>query len=162
MTASPLFGDQAATNSTPNDIGAFEQYLICPTGHLTHDQLRAVLGALPVELTFVDHEDRVRFFTKSETPIFARTTAVLGNKVQQCHPHKSVSIVDRILSDFRSGRENAARFWLELKGRFVHVEYLAVRGPEGCYLGTLEVVQDITPLRALKGERRLLQYENLS
>lgn len=163
MTGSQLIGDAENLNSMPSpDAAALEQCVTFPTGQLTQSQLRAVFGSLPLELTFVDHEDRVRYFTKNDEPIFARSAAVLGRKVQDCHPPKSVSIVNRILSDFRSGRENAACFWLELRGRFVHVEYLAVRNTEGQYIGTLEVVQDITPLRALQGERRLLEYETAS
>ncbi len=131
-----------------------------PTGSLTLDQLQGVFAKLPVEITFVDEEDRVRFFTRGDDRIFGRTTAVLGKKVQQCHPEKSIGAVNQILSDFRSGRQNLAQFWLNLRGRFVHVQYHAVRNASNTYIGTLEVTQDLTVLRALQGERRLLQYDN--
>jgi DUF438 domain-containing protein len=131
-----------------------------PTGSLTLDQLQGVFATLPIEITFVDEEDRVRFFTRGRDRIFGRTTAVLGKKVQQCHPEKSIGTVNQILSDFRSGRQNLAQFWLNLRGRFVHVQYLAVRNASNSYMGTLEVTQDLAPMRALQGERRLLQYDN--
>lgn len=130
-----------------------------PAGSLTFEQLVGVFSTLPVDLTFVDAEDRVRFFSESSGRIFARSKAIIGRKVQHCHPPDSVGVVERILDDFRSGRQSVAEFWINLHGRFVHIRYFAVRDPKGEYLGTLEVTQDLTPLRALEGERRLLQYD---
>ncbi|MBN1506141.1 MAG: DUF438 domain-containing protein [Sedimentisphaerales bacterium] len=130
-----------------------------PAGSLTFEQLVGVFSTLPVDLTFVDAEDRVRFFSESSGRIFARSKAIMGRKVQHCHPPDSVDVVERILDDFRSGRQSVAEFWINLHGRFVHIRYFAVRDPKGEYLGTLEVTQDLTPLRALEGERRLLQYD---
>jgi hypothetical protein len=130
-----------------------------PTGALTFAQLRGLLGVLPVDLTFVDAEDRVRFFSEGPSRIFARSKAILGRTVQNCHPPKSVSTVERILADFKAGRQSVAEFWIELGGKFVHIRYFAMRGDGGEYLGTLEVTQDLTPLRALSGERRLLAYD---
>jgi len=114
-----------------------------------------------VDLTFVDDEDRVCFFSEGPERIFSRSRAILGRKVQHCHPPKSVDVVERILADFRAGRQNVAEFWIDLRGRFVHIRYFAVRDPQGRYLGTLEVTQDLTRLRALQGERRLLQYDTV-
>jgi hypothetical protein len=133
--------------------------VIFPTGSLSIEQLRGIIATLPVDLTFVDTDDRVRYFSEGPKRIFARTTAIIGRKVHDCHPPKSVHIVDRILSDFKSGRQNVAEFWIQLGGKFVHIRYFAVRDDGGRYLGTLEVTQDLTPLRQLEGERRLLQYE---
>jgi hypothetical protein len=82
----------------------------------------------------------------------------LAVEVQHCHPPKSVDTVNRILEDFRAGRENVAEFWINFQGKFVHVRYFAVRDKDGAYLGTVELTQDIAPLRALQGERRLLEY----
>lgn len=130
-----------------------------PSGNLTFEQLVGLFSALPVDLTFVDAEDRVRFFSESSSRVFARSKAILGRKVQHCHPPDSVEVVERIVDDFRSGRQNVAEFWINLHGRFVHIRYFAVRDPQGQYLGTLEVTQDLTAVRALQGERRLLQYE---
>lgn len=129
------------------------------TGNLTAEQLIGLFSALPVDLTFVDAEDRVAFFSEGPDRIFARSRAIIGRKVQHCHPPKSVHIVERIVDDFRSGRQSVAEFWIELRGRFVHIRYFAVRDAQGAYLGTLEVTQDITGIRKLQGERRLLSYD---
>jgi uncharacterized protein len=129
-----------------------------PTGNVTVEQLTAVLSALPIDLTFVDAEDRVAFFTEGPDRVFPRSRAIVGRKVQHCHPPKSVDIVDRILNDFRSARQNVAEFWIDFHGKLVHIRYFAVRDGQGKYLGTLELTQDIAPLRALQGERRLLEY----
>jgi DUF438 domain-containing protein len=129
-----------------------------PTGHFTLDQLTSVLSTLPLDLTFVDADDRVAFFTEGPDRIFARSKAIIGRKVQHCHPPSSVDTVDRILDDFRAGRQNVAEFWIDFRGKFVHIRYFAVRDKQGKYLGTVELTQNIAPLRALTGERRLLQY----
>jgi uncharacterized protein len=123
------------------------------------EQLAAVFATLPLDLTFVDADDRVAFFTEGPDRIFARSKAIIGRKVQHCHPPRSVETVERILSDFRAGRENVAEFWIDFHGKFVHIRYFAVRDREGKYLGTLELTQDVAPLKALSGERRLLSYE---
>lgn len=133
--------------------------IVFPTGALTVEQIRALFSTLPLDVTFVDAEDRVRFFTKPDDRIFVRPLAVIGRKVQHCHPPSSVGTVERILEDFRSGRQSVAEFWIEHRGRFIHIRYFAVRDEGGRYLGCLELTQDLTPLRALKGERRLLQYD---
>jgi len=130
--------------------------LVFPTGELSPDQLAGILNALPVDVTFVDAEDRVRYFSAGPERIFQRSKAILGRKVQHCHPPGSVHVVEKLLDDFRSGRQDSAQFWINFQGRFVHIRYFAVRDPQGRYLGTLEVTQDLTPLRALQGERRLL------
>jgi PAS domain S-box-containing protein len=132
-----------------------------PTGNLTLEQLRALFETLPVDLTYVDADDRVAFFSEGPDRIFSRSKAIVGRKVQHCHPPKSVDTVDRILADFREGRQNVAEFWINFHGRFVHIRYFAVRDA-GNYLGCLEVTQDLTKLRALEGERRLLQYDEVT
>jgi DUF438 domain-containing protein len=129
-----------------------------PTGHVSLRQLVAVLGTLPVDLTFVDADDRVAFFSEGPSRVFARSRAIVGRKVQNCHPPSSVEVVDRILADFRSGAQSVAEFWINFKGRFVHIRYFAVRDDDGAYLGTLEVTQDVSAIRTLTGERRLLEY----
>jgi len=129
------------------------------TGSLKFYQLRALLKVLPVDVTFVDNQDRVAFFSEGAERIFARSKAIIGRKVQHCHPPKSVDTVERIISDFRTGKQDVAEFWIQLKGKFVHIRYFAVRDEEGQYLGTAEFTQDLTPLRRLEGERRLLSYD---
>ncbi len=130
-----------------------------PTGSLTFQQLLAIFRTLPVDLTFVDADDRVAFYSEGPDRIFARSRAILGRQVQHCHPPRSVGVVNRILEDFRSGRHGVAEFWIPFHGRFVHIRYFAVRDESGRYLGTLEVTQDVTRIRALEGERRLLEYD---
>lgn len=142
--------------STPPVPG--EGTITMPTGNVTVEQLTSVLSSLPLDLTFVDADDRVAFFTEGPERIFARSKAIIGRKVQHCHPPSSVDVVDRILGDFRAGRQNVAEFWIDFRGKFVHIRYFAVRDRQGKYLGTVEVTQDIAPLRALTGEKRLLQY----
>jgi DUF438 domain-containing protein len=136
--------------------------LSLPTGNLSIEQTIALFSALPVDLTFVDADDRVAFFSEGPHRVFARSRAIIGRKVQHCHPPRSVDVVNRILDDFRAGRQDLAEFWLTFQGRFVHVRYFAVRDAEKAYLGTLEVTQDVTHIRALEGERRLLQYDEAS
>ncbi len=124
------------------------------------DVMAAILNTLPVELSFVDKDDTVRYFShENGEKIFPRTRGVIGMAVQNCHPEKSVHLVNRILADFKAGTRTVAEFWIEMGGRFVHIRYFPVRGPEGEYLGTLEVVQDAAGIRALTGERRLLAEE---
>ncbi len=130
-----------------------------PTGTLQLEQLIAIFSTLPVDLTFVDADDRVAFFSEGPKRVFARSRAIIGRKVQNCHPPRSVEVVDRILSDFREGKQNVAEFWIQFTGRFVHIRYFAVRGEDGRYLGTLEVTQDVGSIRALEGQRRLLEYD---
>jgi len=129
-----------------------------PTGRLSPAELEAILNALPLDATFVDAEDRVRYFTHGAERVFARSRAVLGRKVQHCHPPSSVDTVERILDGFRSGRQSRAAFWIDMRGRFIHIEYVALRDAEGRYLGCLEVTQDLTGKRALAGEQRLLSW----
>jgi DUF438 domain-containing protein len=131
--------------------------VVLPTGTLALEQLIAIFSTLPVDLTFVDADDRVAFFSEGPNRVFARSRAIIGRMVQNCHPPRSVDVVERILSDFREGRQNVAEFWIQFVGRFVHIRYFAVRSQDGRYLGTLEVTQDVGPIRALVGERRLLE-----
>ncbi len=130
------------------------------TGSLKFEQLRGMLRVLPVDLTFVDNQDRVAFFSEGEKRIFPRSKTIIGRKVQHCHPPKSVDTVERIINDFRTGTQDVAEFWIQSQGKFIYIRYFAVRDEDGQYLGTLEVTQDLTPLRKLEGERRLLSYDD--
>ncbi|MFZ5434617.1 MAG: DUF438 domain-containing protein [Calditrichota bacterium] len=133
--------------------------IVFPTGSLTLNELAAMLKTLPLDLTFVDKNDTVRFFSHGPQPIFDRNRSVIGRQVQMCHPPKSVHIVNKILDDFRSGKENKAEFWIDFQERFVHITYYAVRDALGEYLGTVELTMDISHQRGLQGEQRLLDYE---
>lgn len=130
-----------------------------PTGNFSLNELIAVFSTLPFDLTFVDADDTVRYFTPGRNRIFDRSRAILGRKVQYCHPPKSVHIVNKIVKDFKEGTQEKAAFWINMGGKFIYICYYAVRDLYGAYLGTLEVTQDLTELRALEGERRLLEYD---
>lgn len=142
--------DAPAAGPAPEGVVRFQ------TGSLSIEQLSGILDTLPVDVTFVDHEDKVRYFSKPEDRIFPRTEAVIGRAVQQCHPQKSIHVVNEILDGFRSGRRDVADFWINFQGRFVYIRYFPVRGREGEYLGCLEVTQDVSDVKTLEGEKRLL------
>lgn len=150
------------------------------TGMLASDELEALFDALPIDITFIDKNDAVRYFNRLGKRIFTRTKGVLGLNVRQCHPKESIEKVEQILGDFKSGKRDAAEFWIYLpkknlqqrktisgneklswtginaKGRLVHIRYFAVRGRNGEYLGCLEATQDITDVKKIEGEKRLL------
>lgn len=129
------------------------------TGSFTREELESFFKTLPVDITFVDKEDKVRFFSEGPDRIFGRNKAIIGRQVQFCHPPSSVHIVEKILNDFKSNKESTAKFWINFRGKFVHIAYYAMRNEEGEYLGTLEVTQNINEFKSLDGERRILQYE---
>jgi hypothetical protein len=131
-----------------------------PSGLISPEQLMHMLNALPVDITFVDHDDTVRYFSENKERIFVRTRAIVGRNVQNCHPPQSVEQVEKILRSFKDGTRDSAEFWLTLGGKMIYIVFYAVRDSNGKYLGTLEVAQDITALRALEGERRLLDEGN--
>ncbi|RMG38260.1 MAG: DUF438 domain-containing protein, partial [Methanobacteriota archaeon] len=109
-----------------------------PSGSFTPEELQAILNTIPFDLTFVDKDDKVRYFTEGQERIFARSRAILGRSVQLCHPPSSVHVVEKILSDFKSGKQDRARFWIQMQGKFIMIEYYALRNDKGEYLGTLE------------------------
>ena len=126
--------------------------------NLSREQLEGILEAIPVEISFVDKNDLVKFWNKHETRIFRRPVSVIGKSVQNCHPKHSVDKVNQILSDFKTGRQDSAEFWINLGERKVYIRYFAVRDKAGSYLGTLEATQDITEMKRIEGEKRLLEY----
>ena len=129
-----------------------------PSGSFTTEELLALLNTLPVDITFVDRHDKVKYFSQGAERIFQRNRAILNRDVRMCHPPSSVNIVDQIVDDFKSGRQDSAPFWIQMKGQFIHIEYFAMRNEIGEYLGTLEVSQNLTKKRALEGEQRILSY----
>ena len=129
-----------------------------PSGSFDVEELTAILNTIPFDMTFVDKDDKVRYFTQGRERIFARSRAILGRNVRQCHPPSSVHVIEKILDDFKSGKEDQTAFWINLGEKFIHIEYFALRSGEGEYLGTLEVSQDLTEKQKLKGEQRLLHY----
>ena len=129
-----------------------------PTGSFSVQDLLAILNTLPVDITFVGSDDKVKYFSQSSERIFQRNRAILNRDVRHCHPPASAHIVDKILEDFKSGRQDRAPFWINMGGKMIHIEYFALRNDEGEYLGTLEVSQNLTGYRALEGEQRILSY----
>jgi hypothetical protein len=143
----------------PEVAVAPEGLLQFEAGTLSRDEVEAIFNTLPVDITFVDSDDAVKYFSKGEERIFVRTKAIIGRKVQQCHPQKSVHVINEILDSFRNGRRDKAEFWINLKDRLIYIRYFAVRNKDGTYLGTLEVSQDITDIKAIEGEQRLLDWK---
>ena len=129
------------------------------TGSLSKEEVETILDTLPVDISFIDNEDAVKYFNKLGERIFVRPKAVIGRKVQLCHPKKSVHIVNRILESFKTGKKDVAEFWIQMNNRLIHIRYFAVRDKNGKYLGTVEVTQDITDIKQIKGEKRLLDWE---
>ncbi len=129
-----------------------------PSGNFNLEELEIILNTMPIDVTFVDKDDKVRFFSMGEHRIFPRSRAIIGRDVRMCHPPSSVDVVEKILDDFKSGKESRAPFWINMHGTFIYIEYFALRDKAGNYMGTLEYSQDLTHLRALEGEQRLLSY----
>ncbi|AHM64276.1 DUF438 domain-containing protein [Paenibacillus polymyxa] len=142
--------EDTSTSGTPQGFIRFE------TGIVSVQQLELLLNHLPVDLTFIDENDVVRYFSHGKERIFARTKAVIGRTVQNCHPPQSVHVVEKLLEDFKAGRKDVEDFWIPIKDKFVYIRYFAVRDSEGRYLGTLEFTQNIAPIRALEGQKRIL------
>jgi len=125
-------------------------------GSLTVEQIRAIFETIPGEISFVDQDNKVRFFTKGEDRIFTRTKAVIGREVENCHPPKSHHIVEKIVKDFKTGKKDREDFWIQKGDMFILIRFFAVRNEKGEYLGTMEYVQNVGPIRKLEGEKRLL------
>ncbi len=138
----------------PSELMQFEN------GNLIKEQLDNLLNTLPVEITFIDENDTVRYFNKPAKVIFVRTKAIIGRKVQNCHPARSLDTVTKIVASFKSGKKSTAEFWITLAGRLIYIRFFAIRDSAGKYLGAMEVVQDVTDIKKLEGERRLLNWED--
>lgn len=129
-----------------------------PSGSFTAGEIMAILNTIPVDMTFVDKNDKVKYFTQGKERIFARSRTIINRDVRLCHPPGSVHVIEKILEDFKSGKADHAPFWIQMHGKFIHIEYFALRDERGEYLGTLEFSQDLSDLRKLEGERRILSY----
>lgn len=129
------------------------------TGILSVDELTRLLNTLPIDMTFIDKDDTVKYFSQSAERIFPRTKSVIGRSVQNCHPPSSVHVVETILEAFKAGRKDHEHFWIQMGEAMIYIRYFAVRGDGGEYLGTLEVTQNIAPLKAIEGQKRLLSED---
>jgi DUF438 domain-containing protein len=127
-------------------------------GKLLPQQINLMLRNLPIDMTYVDENDRVRYYSQGRERIFPRSPAVIGRAVQNCHPPNSVHVVEKILESFKRKQKDTAEFWLTLGGRFIHIRYFALYDQEGIYRGVVEVSQDVTDIRALEGQTRLLDW----
>ncbi len=145
--------DQKLMNSVSNIFWKVE------TGELSKEQLELLLNNIPLDITFVDENDEVRYFSRPDDRFFPRSPAIIGRKVQNCHPPESVHIVEKIIAEFKAGKKKEAKFWIQMKGKFVLIKYFAMHDTHGKYRGILEVSQDITEIRKLEGEMRLLDWE---
>ncbi len=123
------------------------------------DLISLMLTHLPVDLTLVDENDRLAYYSQGKERIFPRSPGIIGREVQRRDPPKGVDVVNRVLDEFKAGKKDAAEFWIQVGGKFVHIRYLALRSPDGSYKGCLEVSQDIKEIRQLVGERRLMDWE---
>jgi DUF438 domain-containing protein len=152
-------GLEARTEEAEPGFEEAKGFLRLDPGRLSQSQINLLLKHLPVDVTYVDENDRVAYYSEGPERIFPRSPAIIGREVRNCHPPKSVHVVNMILDAFKSGERDTAEFWLELEGRFIHIRYFAIRDAEGRYQGTLEVSQDVTGIRALEGAQRLLDWD---
>lgn len=136
--------------------GITEGFIRMETGILSLQQLELMLNHLPVDITFIDQDDVVRYFSHGKERIFARTKAVIGRTVQNCHPPKSVHVVEELLKDFKSGKKDCEDFWIKFHDKYIYIRYFAVRDESGEYMGTLEFTQNISPIQEIEGEKRIL------
>ncbi|WP_041672671.1 DUF438 domain-containing protein [Sulfurovum sp. NBC37-1] len=128
-------------------------------GWLTPEQVNSIFRILPVDITYVNEDDQVVFYNRGEDRVFPRSAGIIGREVKFCHPPKSVDQVIKILEAFKAGTQDLAEFWINFKGQFIHIQYFAVRDPDGTYRGVIEMSQDVTHVRGLEGEKRLLDWE---
>lgn len=132
------------------------------TGELSFEQLSLFLDALPIDCTYVDEFNKVRYFNRPKERIFPRSPSVIGRDVRNCHPAESVDVVDKIIDAFRKNEQSEANFWIEMKGKFLYIRYVALRDTNGAYKGVLELSQEVSGIRNLQGQRRLLQWDEKS
>jgi len=147
-----------AAESGVNEAQKSGSHIQLPSGGFSAAELLAILNTLPIDMTFVDKDDKVKYFSQGAERIFQRNRAILNRDVRHCHPPASAHIVDKIIDDFKTGRHSRAPFWINMGGKMIHIEYFALRGESGEYLGTLEVSHNVNPYRELQGEQRILSY----
>ncbi|CUH96789.1 hypothetical protein P22_2900 [Propionispora sp. 2/2-37] len=133
-----------------------EEYVKFATGVLTPKEIEHIFNHLPIDITFVDKEGIVKFFSASQERIFHRTKTIIGRKVENCHPPTSVHIVEQIAADLKSGKKDQESFWIKMGNKFAYIQYFAVRDDQGEFLGILEATQDIQPLQQISGEKRIM------
>jgi len=135
---------------------ASDGYLKFETGLLTAKEIGLIFNNLPLDITYVDKDGAVKYFSQGKERIFPRTKAIIGRQVHNCHPPASVHIVEKLVEDFKAGRKDSEGFWIKMGGMFVYIRYFAIRDEKGDYAGTLEVTQNIKPIQEISGEKRLV------
>lgn len=141
-------------NNTPNSS------IKLSTGSFSVEELEAIFSALPAEVSFVDKNDIVKFFSDKPDRLFLRGKGALGKDLRLCHPPRFQEAMQKIIEEFKSGRQSRVKFWRSShKDKFICIEYIALRNANNDYLGTLEVVQDITELKTLEGDRHQLVFD---
>ncbi|NDP20871.1 MAG: DUF438 domain-containing protein [Paludibacter sp.] len=148
-----------AEEESINESQKSGSHIQLPSGSFSAEEIMTILNTLPVDITFVDKDDKVKYFSQSAERIFQRNRAILNRDVRHCHPPASAHIVDKIIEDFRTGRQSRAPFWIKMGDKMIYIEYFALRNDKGEYLGTLEVSHNIAPYRELEGEQRILSYK---
>lgn len=128
-------------------------------GYMTPEQVNLLLRFLPVDITYVDENDKVIFYNRGKDRVFSRSKGIIGREVKFCHPPKSVDMVLRIVDEFRAGTKDVAEFWFNFKGRIIHIRYFAIRDNDKNYKGVVEMSQDITEIQKLEGQKRLLDWD---
>ncbi len=146
------FSERKLTFSTENTFHYDE-------GYMTPEQVNLLLKFLPIDITYVDENDKVIFYNRGDDRVFSRSKGIIGREVRFCHPPKSVDMVLRIVDEFRAGTKDVAEFWFNFKGRVIHIRYFAIRDKELNYKGVIEMSQDITDIQKLEGQKRLLDWD---
>ena len=157
-TGFPFIHPEIKMQETPVIETTLSGEIDLKTGFLSAEQIVLLFNHLPVDITFVDEFNKVKFFSTPEKRIFRRTNSIVGREVKNCHPPESVHVVEQIVEAFRKGEKDKASFWIQMKGEFILIQYFAVRDQQGNYRGVVEVSQDVTEIRSLEGEQRLLDW----
>ncbi|MDD3971123.1 MAG: DUF438 domain-containing protein [Clostridia bacterium] len=152
----PKWNPVVKKEESAEELKSISGSIILPSGVFKVEELTHMLNTLPFDITFVDKDDKVKFFSQGKDRVFARTKAIIGRDVSNCHPPASVHVVQKIVEDFKSGKKDHEDFWIKMGDRYVYIRYFAVRGDNNEYLGVVEVTQNIAPIQELQGEKRLM------
>ncbi len=156
----PFFQPKNVLPDENNGTVSDDKEIDLETGNLSVEQIKLMFNHLPVDITFVDENNKVKYFSTPKKRIFPRTKSVIGRDVHNCHPPESVHIVEQIVESFRNGKKDVASFWINIKGNMLLIQYFAMRDENGHYKGVMEVSQEIAEIRNLQGENRLLDWES--
>ena len=147
----------AEKNANIKEESSIKGSIKLENGSLTPEEIKSIIEVIPGEMSFVDKNNKVKFFSKGDERIFTRTKTVIGREVSNCHPPASVHMVEKVVDDFKSGKKNNEDFWIQMGDKFILIRFFAVRDENGEYMGTLEYVQNVGPIRNLQGEKRLIE-----